>query len=230
VAALLGVHLSRLGEEVILWTTTEFGWVELDDAFATGSSIMPQKKNPDIAELARGKSGRFIGHLTGLLATLKGLPLAYDRDLQEDKEPVFDTVDQLLLLLPALAGMVATMRVNEQRLADSTPTGHALATEVADWLVRRGAPFRDAHEVSGALVRQATADGVELWQLSDEAMLAVDSRLIPAVREVLTVRGALEARSAVGGTAPVRVAEQIVALTTLLAAHHAWSRDPLRRP
>ena len=230
VAALLGVHLSRLGEEVILWTTTEFGWVELDDAFATGSSIMPQKKNPDIAELARGKSGRFIGHLTGLLATLKGLPLAYDRDLQEDKEPVFDTVDQLLLLLPALAGMVATMRVNEQRLADSTPTGHALATEVADWLVRGGAPFRDAHEVSGALVRQATADGVELWELSDEAMLAVDSRLIPAVREVLTVRGALEARSAVGGTAPVRVAEQIVALTTLLAAHHAWSRDPLRRP
>ncbi len=228
VTALLGVHLSRLGEEVILWTTTEFGWVELDDAFATGSSIMPQKKNPDIAELARGKSGRFIGHLTGLLATLKGLPLAYDRDLQEDKEPVFDTVDQLILLLPALAGMITTMRVDEQRLADSTPTGHALATEVADWLVRRGVPFRDAHEISGALVRRASAEGVELWELSDEAMLGVDSRLTPAVRQVLTVRGALEARSTTGGTAPVRVAEQLAALTDLTRTHQAWSLVPLR--
>ncbi len=229
VAALLGVHLSRLGEEVILWTTTEFGWVELDDAFATGSSIMPQKKNPDIAELARGKSGRFIGNLTGLLATLKGLPLAYDRDLQEDKEPVFDTVEQLLLLLPALAGMVETMRVDEQRMAESSATGHALATEVADWLVRRGVPFREAHEVSGALVRRASADGMELWELSDEALLAVDSRLSPDVRQVLTVRAALEGRTTIGGTAPVRVAEQIVALTELTRTHRAWSQRPLRQ-
>ena len=228
IAALLGVHLSRLGEEVILWTTTEFGWVELDDAFATGSSIMPQKKNPDIAELARGKSGRFIGHLTGLLATLKALPLAYDRDLQEDKEPVFDTVEQLLMLLPAMAGMIATMRVNEERMAESTPTGHALATEIADWLVRRGVPFRDAHEVSGALVRRASIDGVQLWELSDEAMLGIDPRLTPDVREVLTVSGALEARSTTGGTAPVRVAEQIAALTELARAHQEWSRHPLR--
>jgi len=228
VAAMLGVHLSRLGEEVILWTTTEFGWVELDDAFATGSSIMPQKKNPDIAELARGKSGRLLGNLTGLLATLKGLPLAYDRDLQEDKEPVFDTVDQLMMLLPALAGMIATMRVNEARLATSTPTGHALATEVADWLVRGGVPFRDAHEVSGALVRRASAEELQLWELSDEAMLDVDARLTPDVRQVLTVRGALEARSATGGTAPVRVAEQIATLTELTASHLAWSRRPLR--
>ncbi|CAN5272543.1 argininosuccinate lyase [soil metagenome] len=228
VAALLGVHLSRLGEEVILWTTTEFGWVELDDAFATGSSIMPQKKNPDIAELARGKSGRFIGHLTGLLATLKGLPLAYDRDLQEDKEPVFDTVEQLMLLLPALSGMIETMRVNEQRMAESSVTGHALATEVADWLVRRGMPFRDAHEVSGSLVRRATAERLELWQLSDEAMLAVDSRLTPDVRQALTVRAALEGRSTTGGTAPVRVAEQIVVLTELTGTHRAWSQRPLR--
>ena len=228
VAALLGVHLSRLGEEVILWTTTEFGWVELDDAFATGSSIMPQKKNPDIAELARGKSGRFIGHLTGLLATLKALPLAYDRDLQEDKEPVFDTVEQLLALLPAMAGMIATMRVDEQRLAESTPTGHALATEVADWLVRGGVPFRDAHEVSGALVRRAGADGLQLWELSDQAMASVDARLTPEVRQVLTVQAALAGRSTTGGTAPVRVAEQIVALTHLVTAHQAWSRHPLR--
>ncbi|MDQ3504695.1 MAG: argininosuccinate lyase, partial [Actinomycetota bacterium] len=228
VAALLGVHLSRLGEEVILWTTTEFGWVELDDAFATGSSIMPQKKNPDIAELARGKSGRFIGNLTGLLATLKGLPLAYDRDLQEDKEPVFDTVEQLLLLLPALAGMVETMRVDEQRMAESSATAHALATEVADWLVRRGVPFRDAHEVSGVLVRRASAEGLELWELSDEALLAADARLSGDVRQVLTVRAALEGRSTVGGTAPVRVAEQIVALTDLARTHRAWSQRPLR--
>ncbi len=229
VAALLGVHLSRLGEEVILWTTTEFAWVELDDAFATGSSIMPQKKNPDIAELARGKSGRFIGHLTGLLATLKGLPLAYDRDLQEDKEPVFDTVDQLLLLLPALAGMIATMRVDEQRLAESTPTGHTLATEVADWLVGGGVPFREAHEVSGALVGRASADGVQLWELSDGSMHAVDPRLTPEVREVLTVRAALEARSATGGTAPVRVAEALATLSELVRTHHAWAQQPLRR-
>ncbi len=228
VSALLGVHLSRLGEEVILWTTTEFSWVELDDAFATGSSIMPQKKNPDIAELARGKSGRFIGHLTGLLATLKGLPLAYDRDLQEDKEPVFDTVDQLLMLLPALAGMIASMRVDEQRLAESTPTGHALATEVADWLVRSGVPFRDAHEVSGALVGRASAVGVQLWQLSDEVLRAVDPRLTPEVRQVLTVRGALEARSATGGTAPVRVAEQLASLRELVRTHRAWAQQPLR--
>jgi len=228
VAALLGVHLSRLGEEVILWTTTEFGWVELDDAFATGSSIMPQKKNPDIAELARGKSGRFIGHLTGLMATLKALPLAYDRDLQEDKEPVFDTVEQLILLLPAIAGMIATMRVDEQRLAESTPTGHALATEVADWLVRGGVSFRDAHEVSGALVRRASAGGVELWELSDAALADVDARLTPDIRDVLTVRSALEARSATGGTAPVRVMEQIQALTELTAAQQSWSRQPLR--
>ncbi|MGI8627722.1 MAG: argininosuccinate lyase [Geodermatophilaceae bacterium] len=228
VTALLGVHLSRLGEEVILWTTTEFGWVELDDAFATGSSILPQKKNPDIAELARGKSGRFIGHLTGLLATLKALPLAYDRDLQEDKEPVFDTVEQLMMLLPAMAGMIATMRVDETRLAQSTPTGHALATEVADWLVRGGVPFRDAHEVSGALVRRASADGVELWELSDEALAGVDARLTPDVRNVLTVQWALQARSATGGTAPIRVVEQIQALTELTQAHQSWSRQPLR--
>jgi len=228
VAALLGVHLSRLGEEVILWATTEFGWVELDDAFATGSSIMPQKKNPDIAELARGKSGRFIGNLTGLLATLKGLPLAYDRDLQEDKEPVFDTVDQLLLLLPAMTGMIATLRVDEQRLAASTTTGHALATEVADWLVRAGVPFSEAHEVSGALVGRASADGMELWELSDEALLAVDARLSGDVRQVLSVRAALESRTPVGGTAPARVAEQIQALTELIAAQQSWSRQPLR--
>ena len=123
VAALTGVHLSRLGEEIVLWSSQEFGWIEIDDAYATGSSIMPQKKNPDVAELARGKAGRLIGDLTGLLTTLKGLPLTYNRDLQEDKEPVFDAVDTLLLVLPAMAGLIATLRINAQRLRDARAAG-----------------------------------------------------------------------------------------------------------
>ena len=138
VAALIGVHLSRLGEEVVLWTSQEFGWVELDDAFATGSSIMPQKKNADIAELARGKAGRLIGGLVTVLTMLKGLPLTYNRDMQEDKEPVFDAVDTLELVLPALAGMISTMTVRVDRLAAAAPAGYTLATEVAEWLVRAG--------------------------------------------------------------------------------------------
>ncbi|NHC14069.1 argininosuccinate lyase [Motilibacter deserti] len=223
VAALLGVHLSRLGEEVCLWATSEFSWVRLDDAFSTGSSIMPQKKNPDIAELARGKAGRLIGHVTGVLAMLKGLPLAYDRDMQEDKEPVFDAVEQLLLVLPALAGMVSTLQVNSERLEATTPTGHALATDVAEWLVRRGVPFRDAHEISGSLVQLCDTRGIELWQLEDADFTAVDARLDPSVRSVLSVRGALEARSAVGGTAPSRVAEQLAALAETATEHAAWA-------
>jgi argininosuccinate lyase len=221
--ALIGVHLSRLGEELVLWTSSEFGWVELDDAWATGSSIMPQKKNPDVAELARGKSGRLIGHLTGLLATLKGLPLAYDRDLQEDKEPVFDAVDQLLLLLPALTGAVATLTVREERLAAAAPAGHALATDVAEWLVRAGVPFREAHETAGALVRRALMRGVELGELTDDELASVDPRLTPAVRHVLTVPGALAARSAYGGTAPERVADQRARAADRVAEHRAWA-------
>src|SRR6476659_4185200 len=161
-AALTGVHLSRLGEEIVLWSSQEFGWVEIDDAYATGSSIMPQKKNPDVAELARGKAGRLIGGLTGLLTTLKGLPLTYNRDLQEDKEPVFDAVDTLLLVLPALAGTVASMRVDADRLAASAPQGFSLATDVAELLVRRGVPFREAHEAVGRLVARCQALGVDL--------------------------------------------------------------------
>jgi argininosuccinate lyase len=223
VAALLGVHLSRLGEEVILWATTEFGWVELDDAYATGSSIMPQKKNPDVAELARGKSGRLVGNLTALLVTLKGLPLAYDRDLQEDKEPVFDSVDQLLTVLPAMAGMMATLTIREERIAAAAATGHALATDVAEWLVRSGVPFREAHEVSGRLVRWCDEHGCELWDVDDADLVAVDPRLTPGVREVLTVRGALESRSTVGGTAPARVAEQLSALADAAHLHASWA-------
>ncbi len=224
VAALLGVHLSRLGEEVCLWASTEFGWVELDDAYSTGSSIMPQKKNPDIAELARGKSGRFVGNLTGLLVALKGLPLAYDRDLQEDKEPVFDTVDQMLVLLPAVAGMMASLTIRTERLAAAAGQGFALATDVAEWLVREGTAFREAHEIAGAMVRACSTRGLDLHELSDADLAAVHPALTPEVRSVLSVSGALQARSARGGTAPARVAEQLSALADLAHEHAAWAQ------
>ncbi|MBA2417120.1 MAG: argininosuccinate lyase [Geodermatophilaceae bacterium] len=228
VAALLGVHLSRIGEEVCLWASTEFGWVELDDAYSTGSSIMPQKKNPDIAELARGKSGRFIGNLTGLLATLKGLPLAYDRDLQEDKEPVFDTVEQLLVLLPAVAGMMASLVIRTGRVSAAAGQGFALATDVAEWLVREGTAFREAHEISGAMVRFCSERGLELDELSDAELTAVHPALTPAVRSILSVTGAIQARSAHGGTAPARVAEQLSALADLAHEHAAWAQGGSR--
>jgi len=208
VAAMIGVDLSRLAEDVILWNTREFGFVTLDDGHSTGSSIMPQKKNPDIAELARGKAGRLIGNLSGLLATLKGLPLAYNRDLQEDKEPVFDSVTTLELVLPAMAGMVATIRFDTERMAALAPEGFSLATDVADWLVRRGVPFRDAHEISGALVRACEERGIGLEDAPDDLLARVSPELTPEVRAVLTVEGSVASRSGRGGTAPERVAEQ----------------------
>ena len=208
-AAMIGIHISRLAEEVILMTSPEFGWARLHDSWSTGSSIMPQKKNPDIAELARGKSGRLIGNLTGLLATLKALPFAYNRDLQEDKEPVFDSVDQLLMVLPAMAGMVATLEFDTARMAASAPQGFALATEIADWLVVRGMPFRYAHEVAGACVAAAEARGVELWDLTDDELQAASPLLTPEVRAVLDVPGALAGRTTPGGTAPAQVAAQL---------------------
>ena len=223
VAALLGVHLSRLGEEVVLWTSTEFGWARLDDAWATGSSIMPQKKNPDIAELARGKAGRFVGNLTGLLTMLKGLPLAYDRDLQEDKEPVFDSIEQLLLLLPAVTGMVATLTFRPEVMEAAAPQGFALATDVAEWLVSGGVPFRSAHEISGAMVAFCEQAGLELDELDDEQLAGIDERLTPDVRSVLHVEGALGARRARGGTAPEQVAEQLSSLSSLAKQHADWA-------
>ncbi|HEX5532606.1 MAG TPA: argininosuccinate lyase [Actinomycetales bacterium] len=225
VTAMIGVDLSRLAEEVILWATKEFSFVTLDDAFSTGSSIMPQKKNPDVAELARGKAGRLIGDLAGLLATLKGLPLAYNRDLQEDKEPVFDAVDTLLVLLPAMSGMVATLQFHTDRMAELAPQGFALATDIAEWLVRQGVPFRDAHEIAGACVRACEARGIELWDLSDADLAGISSHLTPAVRGVLTVPGSLASRSAVGGTAPDRVREQLEAVRARLLDHRGWSES-----
>jgi argininosuccinate lyase len=223
VAALLGVHLSRLGEEIVLWSSQEFGWAEIDDAYATGSSIMPQKKNPDVAELARGKAGRLIGDLTGLLTTLKGLPLSYNRDLQEDKEPVFDAVDTLLLVLPALAGLVSTLRIHAERLSRGASDGFALATDLAELLVRRGVPFREAHEVVGHLVVWCQVHDCDLPDVSDQDLAEISPHLTPDVRQVLSVRGALAARKAPGGTAPERVAEQLAALRALADEHAAWA-------
>jgi argininosuccinate lyase len=217
VAAQVGVDVSRLAEDVILWSTREFGFARLHDSWSTGSSIMPQKKNPDIAELARGKAGRLIGDLTGLLTTLKALPLAYNRDLQEDKEPVFDAVDTLALVLPAMTGLVATLEFDTGRMAELAPQGFSLATDVAEWLVRQGLPFRVAHEVAGACVRRCEELGVELDELSDEQLAAISPALTPVVRDVLTVDGSVASRSGRGGTAPARVAEQLEELAAAVA-------------
>jgi argininosuccinate lyase len=217
VTAQIGVDVSRLAEEIIIWNTKEFDFVTLHDGYSTGSSIMPQKKNPDIAELARGKSGRLIGNLTGLLATLKGLPLAYNRDLQEDKEPVFDSIDTLEVLLPAFTGMIATLTFNTERMQSLAPQGFALATDIAEWLVREGVPFRDAHEISGACVQACEQRGIELWDLTDDDFAAISSSLAPGVRDVLSVEGSISSRDSRGGTAQVRVAEQLAELRDRLS-------------
>jgi argininosuccinate lyase len=218
ILSLIGINLSRFGEEIIIWNTREFGFVTLHDSFSTGSSIMPQKKNPDIAELARGKSGRLIGNLAGLLATLKGLPLAYNRDLQEDKEPVFDSVQTLEVLLPAFTGMVATLTFDTERMATLAPQGFSLATDVAEWLVTRHVPFREAHEISGSLVSFCERRGIELDEASDAEYAGISPHLTPEVRSVLTVAGSIGSRTGAGGTAPERVAEQIVELTRRVRA------------
>jgi argininosuccinate lyase len=223
VTAMVAVDLSRLAEEIILWTTKEFSFVTLADGYATGSSIMPQKKNPDIAELARGKAGRLIGDHAGLLATLKGLPLAYNRDLQEDKEPVFDAVDSLALLLPAMTGLVATLSFDTARLSELAPQGFSLATDIAEWLVRQRVPFREAHELAGACVRLCEQRGIELDELTDADFATISPHLSPQLRSVLTVPGSLASRSGYGGTAPDRVAEQLARLRTELARQLSWA-------
>jgi len=224
VAAMVGIDVSRIAEEVIVWATKEFSFVELDDAFSTGSSIMPQKKNPDIAELARGKAGRLVGNLSGLLTTLKALPLAYNRDLQEDKEPVFDSVDTLEVLLPAFTGMVRTLRFDTERMASLAPQGFSLATDVAEWLVRQGVPFRVAHEVAGACVRRCEERDIELWDLTDEDLLQISPHLTSGVRSVLSVEGSVASRDARGGTAPARVAEQLAEARHRVEDLRAWQR------
>ena len=209
IMSLIGINLSRFAEEIIIWATTEFGYIKLDDAYSTGSSIMPQKKNPDVAELARGKSGRLIGNLTGLLATLKGLPLAYNRDLQEDKEPVFDSIDTIKLLLPAFSGMVSTMTFDVDRLERLAPAGFSLATDVAEWLVKQQVPFREAHEITGKLVSYCEKNSIGLHEVPDSEMAKISKALTPEVRDVLSVSGSIKSRSGAGGTALPRVLEQI---------------------
>ncbi len=223
VLAMLAVDLSRIAEEIILWATAEFGYIVLDDAYATGSSIMPQKKNPDIAELTRGKAGRLIGNLTGLLATLKAQPLAYNRDLQEDKEPLFDSVEQLELVLPAMAGMLGTLTFDTDRLAELAPAGHALATDLAEWLVRQGVPFRTAHEAAGSCVRLAETRGVGLTELSESELRAVHPTFTAEVKHVLNVAGSIGSRTGYGGTAPGRVAEQLRRAHRAVDEHRAWT-------
>jgi argininosuccinate lyase len=223
VCSMLSVELSRLSEEVVLWSSRQFQWVTLDDGYCTGSSIMPQKKNPDIAELTRGKAGRLIGNLVSLLAALKSLPLAYNRDMAEDKSAAFDSIDTLALVLPAMAGMVRTMRVNTDELLRQAPLGFTLATEVADWLAMNGVPFSEAHEITGKLVKYCEAHGLELTALGASHLAQVDDRLKPAVLARLSLKAAIDARTGQGGTAPVRVQEQIARLQARLKEQAAWA-------
>ncbi|MDP7383203.1 MAG: argininosuccinate lyase, partial [Acidimicrobiales bacterium] len=202
--SLLGVHLSRIGEEWILWASTEFGFVTLDDGFSTGSSMMPQKKNPDIAELARGKAGRLIGHLTGFLTTLKGLPLTYNKDMQEDKEPLFDAVDTVRLTLLALDGMISTTTFNTEAMAAQAASPYAAATDLAEWLVARGMPFRDAHAVVGEKVRRALAGEGSLREL-----VAADPQLGDEAAALLEPGVSVTRRTTRGGGSPAAVADQI---------------------
>ena len=227
--ALIGVHISRIGEEWTLWSSTEFGWARLDDAYSTGSSIMPQKKNADAAELARGKSGRFIGNMTGLLTVMKGLAFAYNRDLQEDKEPVFDSVENLLLLLPAISGMVATTQFNEEKMKAAAPLGFSLATEIADFLVKRSVPFSIAHEAAGACVKVCEKKKIDLHELSDQELLAIHPKLTAEVRETLNVDGAIAARITSNGTAPASVRKQLSNLKEKIAANSAWVASERKR-
>lgn len=220
IASMIAVDLSRFAEEIIAWSTFEFGYVKLDDAFSTGSSIMPQKKNPDIAELARGKAGRLIGNHAGLMATLKGLPLSYNRDLQEDKEPVFDSVDNLLLVLPAFTGMVATLTFHTELLEALAPMGYSLATDVAEWLVKQGVPFRDAHEITGELVKFCEQNNMQLDQPTDAQFAAISKHLTSEVRLVIDVQKAISSRAGAGGTALVQVDKQLEALSKVLAGEN----------
>ncbi|WKD59359.1 argininosuccinate lyase [Corynebacterium caspium] len=228
VLAQIAVDMSRLAEEIIAWCTPEFGYITLSDAWSTGSSIMPQKKNPDVAELTRGKSGRLIGNLTGLLATLKAQPLAYNRDLQEDKEPIVDSFAQLNLLLPAMTGLVSTLEFHEERMRELAPQGFTLATDLAEWMVRQGVPFREAHEASGECVRIAENRGVDLIELTDAEFASVDPRLTPEVRKVLSIDGAVASRITRGGTAAVRVVEQRNRVDELAAQYRQWAETPVR--
>ena len=209
--AILAVHLSRFAEEIVIWCSPGFGFLQLSDAFTTGSSIMPQKRNPDAAELVRGKAGRVIGSLIALTTMMKGLPLAFNKDMQEDKEPLFDAADTLLVCLAATTGMVRDMKAERASMLEATQAGYLTATDLADWLVRRLAmPFREAHHVTGALVALADRKGCRLDQLALADMQSVEARLTEEIYEILAVESSVSSRQSLGGTAPARVREAVI--------------------
>jgi argininosuccinate lyase len=216
-AAMAGLHLSRLAEELIIWASQPYGFITLPDAWSTGSSIMPQKRNPDAAELVRAKSGLLLGSFQRLAVIMKGLPLAYSKDMQDDKPPVFEAHDTLGLCLTAMTGMVATIGFNKARMRSAAAAGFSTATDLADWLVREaGVPFREAHDITGRAVRAAEAADTDLDGLSDAALLAIDARITPAVRAVLSVEASVSSRTSFGGTAPANVRAAIAAVRALL--------------
>lgn len=209
-ASICATHISRLSEELVIWSSAQFDFVRLSDKFTTGSSIMPQKRNPDAAELCRAKVGRIMGSMVGLMSVMKGLPLAYSKDMQEDKEPVFDAADSLGLALSALTGMVRDMVPNAERLRAAAGHGYSTATDLADWLVRElNMPFRDAHHITGTLVKLAENKGIPLDSLSLEEMQSVEPKITAGVMDVLTVEASTRSRTSYGGTAPERVREQV---------------------
>ncbi|ASQ14542.1 argininosuccinate lyase [Sinorhizobium meliloti] len=226
ICSLVAVDLSRLAEEICLWSSKQFSWVRLHDSYSTGSSIMPQKKNPDAAELTRGMSGTLIGNIAGFLATMKAMPLAYNRDLAEDKRSLFETIDVLELVLPAFAGMVGTLEFDVDKLREEAPKGFTLATEVADWLVGRNVPFAEAHEITGAVVRYCEERGHDLAGLTAEDLPGIDPRLQPEMLAALALEKALASRNGYGATAPERVCEQIARFETALAECRAFAGGP----
>jgi argininosuccinate lyase len=217
-ASLIMVHISRLSEELILWMSQNFAFVQLADRFTTGSSIMPQKKNPDVPELARGKTGRVVGHLMGLITLMKGQPLAYNKDNQEDKEPLFDTVDTVRDTLQIFAEMIGGLRANPHAMVQAALLGYATATDLADYMVKKGLPFRDAHEAVALAVKTAQAQGLDLSDLPLSTLQTFHPAIEPDVYEVLSLRGSLKARNTLGGTAPEQVLLQISRHLNRLAA------------
>ncbi|NKN35866.1 argininosuccinate lyase [Agrobacterium sp. a22-2] len=230
ICSLVTISLSRLAEEICIWSSKQFSWVRLHDSYSTGSSIMPQKKNPDIAELTRGMSGTLIGNIAGFLATMKGMPLAYNRDLAEDKRALFESIDVLELILPAFAGMVETLEFDVAKLREEAPKGFTLATEVADWLVSQNVPFAQAHDITGAVVRYCEEHGHDLAGLSEEDLPRIDARLAPAVLKAITLEGALASRTGFGSTSPARVREQIERFTGALQARKVFAESTLNLP
>ncbi len=229
VISLQGIHLSKIAEEIILFTTKEFGFAKLDDAWGTGSSMMPQKKNADGAELTRGKVGRLIGNLTALLTTLKALPFAYNRDLQEDKEPVFDSVDTILLTLPVMTGTLASMEFNLEKLASEAGTGFSLATEIADFLTLRGIDFKTAHEITGQCVKLAESKGVELVELSLSDLKKINKNLNEDLLSVLTVKGSINNRTSASGTSVSSVKAQLRDLAKNIKKQKSWANETIFR-